>query len=99
MATLNQVQFIGRLGKNPEMDYVGQTGDLARTRVSLAVDRPHKKDATDWVNLVAFKQSAEFLNQYGTKGRQVYIEGHLQTREWEDGEHDTNLAFAQTECV
>ncbi|MBC8330422.1 MAG: single-stranded DNA-binding protein, partial [Anaerolineae bacterium] len=63
MAKLNKIQIIGRLGKDPEMSYKGQDGDTAVTKISVAADRKRDKETTDWFNVVAFGQTAEFINQ------------------------------------
>ena len=88
-AKLNKIQLIGRLGKDPEMAYVGKDGDKARTKVSVAVDRPYPGEGTDWFNVVCFGKTAEFVNQYGAKGRRVLIEGVMQNNRWEDQEGNT----------
>ena len=88
-AKLNKIQIIGRLGKDPEMAYKGEKGDLAVTKMSVAVNRKRDKEAVDWFNVVAFGQAAEFANQYGAKGRLVYIEGEMRNNRWEDEEGKT----------
>ena len=88
-AKLNKIQIIGRLGKDPEMSYRGEKDDLAVTKMSVAVYRKRDKDVTDWFNVVAFGQSAEFASQYGSKGRLVYIEGEMRNNRWEDEDGKT----------
>ena len=65
MAKLNKIQIIGRFGKDPEMSFKGQNGDVAVTKVSVAAERKRDKETVDWFNVVAFGQTAEFINQYG----------------------------------
>jgi len=90
MATNNTIRIIGRLGKSPEMSYKGADGDKAVTKASVAVDRRRSRDeATDWFNIVAFGQQAEFINQYGDKGRLVAVEGRMQNNKWEDSDGQT----------
>jgi single-strand DNA-binding protein len=89
--TLNKVSLIGRLGKDPEMRYTASgaavtTFTLATNRMTKAADGTAQEE-TDWHTIVAWDKLAETCNQYLTKGRQVYIEGRLQTRTWEqDGQ-------------
>jgi len=88
-AKLNKIQIIGRLGKDPEMSFKGKDSDLAVTKMSVAANRKRDKDVTDWFNVVAFGQAAEFANQYGSKGRLVYIEGEMRNNRWEDEDGNT----------
>jgi len=85
--SVNKVILIGRLGKDPEVRYT-QSG-TAVTNFNLATDRTYKKndervDETEWHRVVAFGRTAEVCGEYLQKGSQIYIEGRLQTREWED---------------
>ena len=85
---LNKVTLIGRLGHDPEMRYTPSGKPL--TKVRLATDRSwttadgEKKTETEWFNIVAWGKLAEICNQYLSKGQQVYIEGRLHTRRWQD---------------
>jgi len=87
---LNKVQIIGHLGKEPEMRYTPAGKPV--TTFTMAVSRSwntgdgERHDETEWFNIVAFGKTAEICKQYLTKGQQVYIEGRLQTRRWEDKE-------------
>ena len=87
---LNKVMLIGRLGRDPEMRYTPSGRPV--TTFSLATSRSwntaegERRVETEWFNIVAWSNLAEICKQYLTKGRQVYIEGRLQTRNWEDGE-------------
>ncbi len=85
MAGVNKVILIGNLGKDPEMKY-GQTSGKAVCRFSLAVNerRGGGEEQTEWFNIVCFDRTAEVANEYLTKGKQVYIEGRLQTRKYQD---------------
>jgi single-strand DNA-binding protein len=87
---LNKVQIIGHLGRDPEMRYTPSGRPV--TSFSTATSRSWKSSAgetrteTEWFNIVAWGSLAEICNQYLKKGQQVYIEGRLQTRKWEDDE-------------
>ncbi len=87
---LNKVMLIGRLGHDPEMRYTPSGRPL--TKFQLAVNRSwksadgEKKSETEWFNVVTWGKLAEICNQYLTKGQQVYIEGRLHTRQWQDEE-------------
>ncbi len=85
---LNKVMIIGRLGQDPEMRYM-QSGDpIANLNVATSEsyrDREgNKQDKTEWHRVVVFGKQAENCNNYLRKGSQVYIEGSLQTRKWQD---------------
>jgi len=85
---LNKVLLIGRLGHDPEMRYTPSGKPLTKFR--MASDRSwtttdgEKKSETEWFNVVAWGKLAEICNQYLKKGKQVYIEGRLHTRRWQD---------------
>ena len=79
---MNNVVLIGRLTKEPEMRYSGET---AVTTFTLAVDRPMSKDKTaDFIRIVTFGKTAELCEKYLAKGRQVAIQGRIQTGSYED---------------
>ena len=89
MASLNKVMIIGNLGKDPEMRYT--PAGLPVANFTVAVNRRTRgrdggegRDETEWFNVVAFDKLAETCNQYLQKGKQVFIEGRLQTRTWDD---------------
>ena len=87
---LNKVMLIGNLGRDPEMRYTPSGRPV--TTYSVASSRSWKtadgetRSETEWFNIVAWGSLAEICNQYLQKGQQVYIEGRLQTRRWEDDE-------------
>jgi single-strand DNA-binding protein len=87
---LNKVQIIGHLGKEPEMRYTPSGKPV--TTFTVAVSRSwntgdgERHSETEWFNIVAWGNLAEICKQYLTKGQQVYIEGRLQTRKWDDKE-------------
>ena len=75
---MNKVILIGRLTKDPELRFAAGSG-TAVSRFSIAVNRPFKKDETDFINCVAFGKTAETISQYLTKGRQIAISGSIRT--------------------
>jgi single-strand DNA-binding protein len=88
-AGVNKVILVGNLGKDPEVRYV-QSGNAVCT-LRLAVTERRKdgdqwKDHTEWMDVVTFGKTAENAGQYLQKGRQVYVEGRLQTRNYKDKE-------------
>ena len=90
MAGVNKVILVGHLGRDPELRYT-QNGQ-AVTNFSLATSESYSKkdgereDRTEWHRIVAWGRLAEICAEYLSKGRQIYIEGRIQTREWEDRE-------------
>lgn len=88
MASLNMVQLIGRLGKDPEIRF-SQSGQTI-ANMSLATDESYtdrngnKVERAEWHRLVAFGRQAELAQQYLCKGSQIYVQGALQTRKWQD---------------
>jgi single-strand DNA-binding protein len=88
MRGVNKVILIGNLGRDPELRYLPSGGPV--TKFTLATNSRWKdkegqwQDRTDWHNIVAFGRQAEVCNEYLKKGSQVYVEGRIQTRSWED---------------
>ena len=85
---LNSVTIMGRLARDPELRRTN-SGD-AVTSFSIACDRDFKgKDgqrAVDWIDIVAWRQTAEFADKYLAKGRMIIVDGRLQMRDWTDKE-------------
>ena len=83
---LNRIILMGRLTRDPELRHT-QTG-TAVASFSLAVDRDFKgqngEKATDFIDIVAWRNTAEFVSKYFTKGRMAVVEGRLQMRDWND---------------
>ena len=84
---LNRIVIMGRLTRDPELRRT-QNG-TAVTSFSVAVDRDFKsresgEKATDFIDVVAWRQTAEFVCQYFTKGRMAVVEGRLQIRDWKE---------------
>lgn len=97
---LNKVMIIGRLTRDPESKTTPQ--GVALTTFGVATNRMWKddqgaqRDATEFHNVVAWRRLAEICAQYLNKGKQVYIEGHLQTRSWDGQDGKKNY---RTEIV
>jgi single-strand DNA-binding protein len=90
MASVNKVILIGNLGRDPELRYT--QGGQAVANFSVATTEKFSsrdgspQERTEWHRIVVWGKQAETCAQYLSKGRSVYIEGRLQTREWEDRE-------------
>ncbi len=88
--SVNKVILVGRLGKDPETRYM--TNGEAVTNVSLATSENwkdkngEKQEKTEWHNLVFYRRLAEVAGEYLKKGSQIYVEGKIQTRKWQDKE-------------
>ncbi|MCK4223828.1 MAG: single-stranded DNA-binding protein [candidate division Zixibacteria bacterium] len=88
MRGVNKVILIGNLGKDPELRYLPSGQSV--TKFPLATGSKWKdkdgqwQDRTDWHNIVAFGRTAEVCNEYLKKGSQVYVEGRIQTRSYDD---------------
>jgi len=87
--------IIGRLGRDPEMRYTPSgkpvtTFSVATSRSWNTSDGERRRE-TEWFNVVAWSNLAEICKQYLSKGQQVYIEGRLQTRKWEDNDKNPRL--------
>lgn len=93
---LNKVMLIGRLGRDPEMRYTPSGRPV--TTFSLATSRTwntsegERRTETEWFNVVAWGSLAEICKQYLIRGQQVYVEGRLQTRHWEDNDGNKHSA-------
>ena len=83
---LNKIIIMGRLTRDPELRRTGS--GTAVTSFSLAVDRDFKSQSgekeTDFIDVVAWRSTAEFVSKYFTKGRMAVVEGRLQLRDWTD---------------
>jgi single-strand DNA-binding protein len=102
---LNKVMIIGRLGRDPEMRYTPSgrpvtTFSVATSR-SWTTSKGDRRTETEWFNVVAWSNLAEICNQYLEKGKQVYIEGRLQTRHWEDddGQRHSSVEIVANEMI
>lgn len=88
MSGVNKVIIIGRLGQDPEMKAVGQGATVTRLNVATSENwvgkDGQKQERTEWHRIAVWGKLAEICGKYLSKGRQVYVEGRLQTRSWED---------------
>jgi len=83
MASLNKVQLIGRLGQDPELRITSNGNSVAN--VSIATTEYYKQqEKTEWHRLVFWNKLADLVGKYCRKGSQIYVEGSLQTSEWQD---------------
>lgn len=103
MAGVNKVILVGNLGRDPELRYTQQGTAVANfslaTSESFTKKDGSRDERTEWHRIVVWGRSAENCSQYLAKGRTVYIEGRLQTREWENKEGQkqrTTEVVAQT---
>src|SRR5215211_6232956 len=87
---LNKVQMTGRLGADPEMRYTPQGHAITTFRVasnrSWRTTEGESHEETEWFRVVAWNKLAEICNQWLLKGSRVYVEGRMQTRQWQDQE-------------
>lgn len=96
--SINKVILIGRLGRDPELKYTAS--GTAYCRFSMATDDSWKdratgerQERTEWHSIVAWERLAEICGQYLAKGRMVYIEGSIQSRQWEDQDGNKRTSF------
>lgn len=101
MSSINKAIVVGRVGRDAEMRYTPDGS--AVTTFSVATNRTwntqsgEKQEATEWHNIVAWRQVAEVAGKWVKKGRLVYVEGRLETRSWDD--RDTGKKMYRTEIV
>ena len=85
---LNKVMLIGRLGANPEIRYTPDGNPVATFNVATNESYTNKSGErvtqTEWHRVVVFGKLAEIVGEYYSKGKKVYVEGKLRTRQWED---------------
>lgn len=91
--SVNKVILVGRLGQNPEVRYTPSGAAVANFSIATNeswVDKSgQKQERTEWHRIVVWGKQAENCAQYLTKGRQAYVEGRLQTRQWQDKDGQT----------
>lgn len=95
---MNKSILMGRLTRDPEIKYT-QTNNTMCANFSLAVNRRFKQEGqpeADFINIVAWSKTAEFVNNYFKKGQQVAVIGRIQTRNWED---DQGVKHYVTEVI
>lgn len=88
MSGVNKVIIVGRLGNDPEVKTISPGQNVARFSVATSENwtdkMGNKQERTEWHRVVVWGKLAELCGKYLQKGRQVYIEGRLQTRSWDD---------------
>ena len=88
MSGVNKVILVGRLGSDPEVKAIGSGQTVARLSVATSEvwndKNGQKQERTEWHRVAVWGRQAESCGKHLTKGRQVYVEGRLQTRSWED---------------
>ncbi len=91
--SVNKVILVGRLGQNPEVRYTPSGAAVANFSIATNenwMDKAgQKQERTEWHRVVVWGKSAENCSQYLSKGRQIYVEGRLQTRQWQDKDGQT----------
>lgn len=86
--SVNKVILVGNVGNDPEVKYL--EGGTPVAKFSLATSESYKNKAgdrvssTEWLNIIAWRGLAEVIEKYVTKGKQLYVEGKITTRSWED---------------
>jgi len=103
MSGINKVILVGRLGNDPEIRYTQSGAGVANFNIATSenwTDRDgQRQERTEWHRIVVWGKMAETCAQYLAKGRQVFVEGRLQTRQWDDKEgnkHYTTEVIANT---
>ena len=85
---VNKVILVGNLGANPELRYTAGQQAVANLRLATTerwTDKNgQKQEATEWHRVVVWGKQAEIAGQYLTKGRQIFVEGSIRTRQWQD---------------
>jgi single-strand DNA-binding protein len=99
---VNKVLLAGRLTADPELKYT--PNGLPVVHFRMAVDRPFKnaqgERETDFIDVVAWRQRAEFVSKYFTKGKLIFVEGRIEVRSWETPEKERRRAVeVQAEAV
>lgn len=102
---LNKVMIIGHLGRDPEMRFTPSGRPV--TKFSVAVSRSwnssngERRSKTEWFTVVAWGNLAEICKKFLTKGQQVYVEGRLETRQWEnkEGQKRTSVEVVANEMT
>ena len=88
MASVNKVILVGNLGRDPELRFTGNGNPVANFTIATSSNWTgkdgQKQERTEWHRIVVWGKQAEICGQYLVKGKQVFIEGSLQTRSWED---------------
>jgi single-strand DNA-binding protein len=105
MASLNKITLIGNVGSDPEMRYTpnGKAVTSFRMATNYRYNGPdgERKEETEWFRVSVWGKQAESCNQFLSKGRRVYVEGRLRSRNWEgqDGQMRTSLEVAANRVI
>lgn len=108
MAGVNKAILIGNLGKDPEVRYTPDGTAVANFSIATSEQwkdkaTGEKREKTEWHRIVAFRRLGEICGEYLSKGRQVYIEGRIQTRDWEDKDgikrYSTEIVASQMQML
>ncbi|MBF0276254.1 MAG: single-stranded DNA-binding protein [SAR324 cluster bacterium] len=90
MGSLNKVMLIGRLGKDPEIRYTQSGSAVANFTIATSEywtdQQGQRQEKTEWHNIVAWNKLADLTQSYLKQGSQIYLEGNLQTRSWDDAQ-------------
>lgn len=88
MASVNKVIIVGNLGKDPELRYIPNGDPVASFSIATTETwkdgNGQKQEHTEWHRCIAWRRLAEVIGEYAKKGTQMYVEGKLQTRKWQD---------------
>jgi single-strand DNA-binding protein len=88
MSSLNKIMLIGHLGRDPEIRYTAEQAPVATfslaTSESWTDKNGSRQEHTEWHNIVAWNRLADLAKKFLSKGRQVYVEGRIRSREWND---------------
>ena len=95
MGSVNKVIILGRLGADPEVRYTQDQTPVASFNVATSINYKNKSgekvDKTSWHRCVAWRKTGEIIGQYFKKGNQIYIEGSLESRSYEDKSGEKNI--------
>jgi single-strand DNA-binding protein len=100
MASFNKITIVGYLGRDPELRYTPQGTPVCDFSVATTERRKDKsgefQDITTWFRVTFFGRTAEVASQYLTKGKQVYVEGRLTQRDWQDRDGNSRSSLEVT---
>ena len=88
---LNRVILMGRLAADPELHTTNSGTNVATFRIG--VSRDYNREQTDWINVVAWRQTAEFVKNYFSKGNMIALEGALQSRQYQDRDGNNRTTY------
>lgn len=88
---LNRIILMGRLAADPELRTTNSGVSVVSFRIGVA--RDYDREKTDWINIVAWRQTAEFVKNYFVKGSMIALEGSLQSRQYQDRDGNNRTAY------